>query len=134
MSKNEPEFSLETPVDVSSTAYTNDVRKVTNRRISFGDIDALTELMPLQNDPSAATLSPTTPQKSLKVEVDSPYMALTPERVAALLANDRRAPPIDHKLHGSTKGCDFDLLPLFICGLLPLNLLANKLSTWNKGN
>ena len=112
-------------MSIRQPTYTTGVRRVerrdTHRRISFGDIDILKEFpSPLQNGPSDATSSPTTPPKSLKVEVDSPYTALTPEKVATLLDNDRRAPPIDHKIHGSssTKGCDFDLLPSFICGLL----------------
>ena len=123
MSKNENElkFSLETPVDANLAAYTtddrNDDRKEIKRRgVSFG------------------TSSLVTPQTQLKIEVDSPYTDVTPEMVAQLLDNDRRKPPTDHKLHGSTQGCDFDLLPLFMCGLLRLDLLANTLSKWNKGN
>ena len=137
MSQNEDEYSLETPVDdVNLTVYPTAVRKPerAQRRISFGDIDIEKEFPSPLPKTSDATLSRTTPLQSLKVEVDSPYTPVTPERLAEILANDRRAPPIDHKLHGSTKGCDFDLLPLFICGLLQLNMLANTLSKWNKGN
>ena len=137
MSQNEDEYSLETPVDdVNSTVYPTAVRKAerAQRRISFGDIDIEKEFPSPLPKTSDANLSRTTPLQSLKVEVDSPYTPVTPERLAEILANDRRAPPIDHKLHGSTKGCDFDLLPLFICGLLQLSMLANSLSKWNKGN
>ena len=135
MSQTEDEYSLETPVDdVNSTVYPTAVRKPerAQRRISFGDISKeFPSPLPQNSD---ATSSRTTPQKSLQVEVDSPYTPVTPEKLAEILATDRRAPPIDHKFHGSTKGCDFDLLPLFICGLLQLSMLANSLSKWNKGN
>ena len=121
MSQTEDEYSLETPVDdVNSTVYPTAVRKPerAQRRISFGDIDTEKEFPSPLPKTSDANLSRTTPLQSLKVEVDSPYTPVTPEKLAAILATDRRAPPIDHKFHGSTKGCDFDLLPSFICGLL----------------
>ena len=119
MSQNEDKYSLETPVDdVKATVYPTAARKAerTQRRISFGDISKeFPSPLPKNSD---ATSSHTTPKHSLKVEADSPYTPVTPEELAEILATDRRAPPIDHKFHGSTKGCDFDLLQLFICGLL----------------
>ena len=83
MSKNENkdtlDLSFETPVDVNSTAYTMDNRiPPTKRRVSYGD-NPHEFPSKLPNDPSSGTSSPVTPKQSRKVEVDSPYMDITPE-------------------------------------------------------
>ena len=117
MSKNDDLILFETPVDVNSTAHTtaghHDERKEIKRRVvSFGDPSAEVPSTVL-NDPAINMSSHVTPQKSMKIEVDSPYTDVTPEMVAQLLNDDRRTLPFHYQLHGRTQGCDFDLLPLF---------------------
>ena len=143
MSTNEHEepftYSFATPIDVNMTAYTADHRKQpTQRRVSFdkGDTNTI-ELTTSRNHPdSQGGASPVTPQKSHNVEVDSPYTetSVTPEMVKKLLAENKRRSPFDQQLCGSVKAYDFEMIPLLICGLLQLNMLAHTLSTWNKGN
>ncbi len=144
MSTNEHEehfaFSFETPIDVSMTAYTADHRKQpTQRRVSFdkGDTNTI-ELTTSRNHPeSQGGTSPVTPRESRNVEVDFPYTekSVTPEMVKELLAENKRRSPFDQQLCGSVTACDyFNMIPLLICGLLQLNMLAHTLSTWNKGN
>ena len=138
MSNNDELILFETPTDVNSTAHTtadrHDERKDIKRRVvSFGD--PATEVpSTVRNDPSINISSPVTPQKSMQIDVDSPYTDPTPDMVAKLLNADRKRQPFHYKLAGSTQGCDFDLLPLFICGLLRLDLFAKTLYKWNKGN
>ena len=125
MSTNEHEepfgFSFETPIDANMTAYTADHRKQpTQRRVSFDKGDTKTiELTTSKTHPdSQGGTSPVTPRKSLKVEVDSPYTekSVTPEMVRELLAENKRRSPFDQQLCGSVKACDFDVIPLLICG------------------
>jgi len=64
------DFSYETPIDVTMTAYTADHRKPrTQRRVSFeaGDIETM------NCSDSEDKKSPETPPQLPKVEVDSPY-------------------------------------------------------------
>jgi len=143
MSTNEHEepftYSFETPIDDNITAYTEDRRKLpTQRRVSFdkGDTNTIESTTSRNHPDSKGGPSPVTPQKSHNVEVDSPYTEtnVTPEMVRKLLDETKRRPRFDQQICGSVQACDFDMIPLLICGLLQLNLLAHTLSTWNKGN
>jgi hypothetical protein len=111
---------------------TNEMRRNTTRRVSFGEISAeyLTSLSPQEPSP------PSTPTKSggTKIAADSPYTDVTDDMIARMLSQERDQPSVESLIGGSSQATDLKGLPYLISQFLPLKTYAKQLEKWNKGN
>ena len=111
---------------------TNEMRKPTARRVSFGEIAAeyLKSLSPQEPSPH----SNPTQSGGPNIDADSPYTDVTDDMIARMLSQERDQPSVESLIGGSSQATELKGLPYLISQFLPLKTYAKQLEKWNKGN
>ena len=111
---------------------TQEIRRNTARRVSFGEIAAeyLKSLSPQEPSPHSTPTQSGGP----KIDADSPYTDVTDDMIARMLSQERDQPSVESIIGGSSQATELKGLPYLISQFLPLKTYAKQLEKWNKGN